>query len=397
MITPYFQMTPLLPRWAEAVPQSNVLRQAKPAKIEWTRHILILTWAKSSLVNRQSKMKNILSLLLLFICITVWGEQRISPDHKNIVIEGVLFPEYEVNKVILNRHSDQLWNNENVFIARQNARTQSGARIIFKTDSKTVTPLFSDREDAQLRNITNFYGIYRNGEFMGAVNGMDLTLTSSGDVTEWEIALPIFYGVDFGGIVLDDHAKMYEVKRSKRPVYVAIGNSITHGAGQARCGSEGSYPYVLAQAKGYDLYNLAVGGSQITPVIAEELKGIKVDVMTILWGFNDWNATRGNIEEITKRYSLLLTELRKYQPDAKIYCILPSTARNENGNDSKPPLSAVRDAERQLVESFQKKGDQKLFIIDGSKISSVDELEGNVHFTNVGALHFGEALAKLIE
>jgi lysophospholipase L1-like esterase len=342
-------------------------------------------------------MKYILSVLLLISSITVWGGQRISPDNKNIVIEGAMYLKYEKDKIILNRHSDQLWENENVYIAQKNARTQSGIRIILKTNSKTVKLLFSNREDAQLRNVTNFYGIYRNGEFFGVVSGDDLTLTSSGDITEWEIALPIFYGVDFAGIVIDDDAKLFEVKRSKSPVYVAIGNSITHGAGQKRCGSEGSYPYVLAQKKGYYLYNLAVGGSRISPAIAQEMKGIKADVITIMWGFNDWNATKGDIEEIIRRYSKLLTEVRKYQPDARIYCILPSTAKNENGNDSMPPLSTVRDAERQLVESFQKRGDKKLCIIDGSKISSVDDLEGNVHFTNKGALHFGEALAKLIK
>ncbi|MDR0287622.1 MAG: GDSL-type esterase/lipase family protein [Clostridiales bacterium] len=342
-------------------------------------------------------MKYILSLLLLMGSITAWGEQRISPSNKDIVIEGALYLKYEGDRAILNRHSDQLWNNEDVRIAQKNARTPSGVRIIFKTNSKTVKLLFSDRKDAVLRKATNFYGIYKNGKFLSDVSGDELTLTSQGDATEWEIVLPVFYGVDFEGIVIDDNAKLYKVKRSKRPVYVAIGNSITHGAGLKNCGSEKSYPYVLAQVKGYNLYNLAVGGSQISPAIAQELKGMKVDIITVMWGFNDWNATKGNIEEIAKRYTQLLTGLRKYQPKATIYCILPSTARDENGAGAKPPLSAVRNAERQLVESLQKAGDKKLFFIDGSKISSVDELEGNVHFNNDGARHFGEALAKQIK
>jgi hypothetical protein len=343
-------------------------------------------------------MKYFLSFVLLIISsLPGRGEQRITPDNKNIIIEGAMYLKYERDKVILNRHSDHLWDNENVYIPQKNARTQTGVRIIFKTDSKIVKLLFRERKDAQLRKVTNFYGIYKNGEFFGVINGDSLTLTSASDVTEWEITLPIFYGVDFDGVFIDDDAKLFEVKRNKRPVYVAIGNSITHGAGQKRCGSEGTYPYVLAQEKGYYLYNLAVGGSQITPAIAQELNGIKVDIITIMWGFNDWNATNGDIMEISKRYDLLLTELRKYQSDAKIYCILPSTARNENGNNSKPPLSAVRDAERQVVESLQKKGDKNLLIIDGSKISSIEDLEGNVHFTNEGARHFGETLAKLID
>lgn len=343
-------------------------------------------------------MKRYIFLAILLAAGTVaQAQQTIAPDNGKIVIEGALFVKYEGDRTVLNRHSDGLWEKEDVRIAPVKANTQSGVKLIFKTDSKTVKPIFTDREGAEHRAATNFYGIYMNGEFIGDVGGAELELTSTGAPTEWEIVLPIMYGVDFGGIIIDDGAKMYKVKREKRPVYIAIGNSITHGAGQTKSGSQISYPYVLAETKGWNLYNLAVGGSQITPAIAEELGDIEADVITVMWGFNDWNATKGDLNEISVRYGQLLAGLRKSQPAAKIYCIMPSTAKNEAGKNPGVPLGAVRVAERGIVDAMQKGGDKNIFIIEGNAISSVDDLNGNVHFTNQGARRFGNALAELIK
>lgn len=347
--------------------------------------------------------KYILLAVLLVAAGVARGEQKIAPDDLKIRIEGALFLKYEDGRAVINRHSDLLWEKENVRIAKVKALTQSGVRIVFKTDSKTVKLLFSDRDGAEHRPPTNFYGVFENGRFVDNVAGAELTLVPSSEgATEWEIALPIMYGVDFGGIVIDDGATLFEVERPQRPVYVAIGNSITHGAGQTRAGSQISYPYTLALEKGYDLYNLAVGGSQISPAVADELTGIKADIITVMWGFNDWNATGGDIAEITARYTELLNRLREVQPTAKIYCIMPSTARDEsgigrNGKGNKPPLGAVRDAERRVVETMQDSGDDNIFIIEGSEISAVEDLNGNVHFTNDGAQRFGKALAGLIK
>jgi lysophospholipase L1-like esterase len=343
--------------------------------------------------------KYILSVILLAVGTMSRAEQNIAPNDSRIRIEGAMFVRYEDGKAIINRHSDGLWSKENVLISPKNANTQSGVRIVFRTDSKSVKLLFSDREDATRRQPNNFYGIFENGKFIGDMPGADLTLTASAKgATKWEIALPIMYGVDFNGIVIDDGAKLYMEKSVKRPVYVAIGNSITHGAGQMQAGSQISYPYVLAAQKGWYLYNLAVGGSQITPVIAEELKGIEADIITVMWGFNDWNAT-GDIALLTSRYEQLLAKLRAVQPEAKIYCILPSTAKSEEDGRSKAgvPLSAARDAERRVAESMQQAGDKNIFIICGNEISAVEDLNGNVHFHNEGAQKFGRALASLIE
>lgn len=349
-------------------------------------------------------MKYLLSFLLLFGSLIARGETKIAPDDKRIVIEGAMHLACADDRMTIDRFSSEMWQRPDLNnFSRSKALTQSGVRICFKTDSRTVKPLFSDREGADLRKPSNFYGVYRNGEFIGALPGDRLVLESSGKgAVEWEIVLPIYYGVDFEGLLLDDGARLFDVKRKKRPVYVAIGDSITHGAGQSQCGSEGSYPFVLASINGYYLYNLGVGGSQISPAVTQELTGIKADVITVLWGFNDWNGgTRGDIDEIARRYEALLSELRRVQPAARIYCILPTTAADESGTRGKrapgKPLGEVRKAERGIVEKFIAQGDEKLFLIEGDKLSAVGDLKGNVHFDNEGAKRFGKALAELVK
>lgn len=349
-------------------------------------------------------MKYLLSFLLLLGSLIARGETKIAPDDRRIVVEGAMHLTCTDGRMTIDRFSDELWERPDLNnFSRSKALTQSGVRICFKTDSRTVKPLFSDREGADLRKPSNFYGVYRDGEFVGAVPGDQLVLVSPGEgAVEWEIVLPIYYGVNFDGLLLDDGAKLLDVKRKKRPVYVAIGDSITHGAGQSQCGSEGSYPFVLALINGYYLYNLGVGGSQISPAVARELTGVKADIITVLWGFNDWNGgTRGDIAEIARRYERLLTELRRVQPEARIYCILPTTAADETGTRGKrapgKPLSEVRTAERRIVEQAIAQGDRKLFLIEGNKLSAVEDLKGNVHFDNKGAKRFGEALAKLVK
>lgn len=346
--------------------------------------------------------KYILSILLGICTIIASAESKIAPDNRNIIVEGAMHLSCTDGRMTISRFSDELWGREdlNNFV-RKKAATQSCVRIIFKTDSRTVRPLFSERADADHRKVTNFYGVFKNGILIGDLNGDELVLESDGSITEWEIVLPIYYGVDFCGIMIDDGARMYKVKREKRPVYVAIGDSITHGAGQEKCGSNGSYPFTLASANGYYLYNLAVGGSQISPAIAGELTEIKADIITVLWGYNDWNGLKGDINEISRRYTRLLSELRRVQPKARIYCIMPTICTNESGMEGKRnpgrPLEDVRNAERAIVRAAIEKGDSNLFIIEGREFSSVNELKGAVHFNNEGARHFGLALAEYVK
>jgi len=176
------------------------------------------------------------------------------------------------------------------------------------------------------------------------------------------------------------------------PVYVAIGNSITHGTGQ-KAGYE-TYPFIVSQKKGWDLYNVAVGGSKISWPVAKMLSDKHIDVITILWGYNDWNAGFTPKGEIIPRYSKLLKILAKDHPDAKIYCILPTATKATAPKRGNLTLDDIRNAEKQAAESLIKKGFSNIKIINGKEISDKSLLNDKVHFTVEGAKQFAENLLK---
>lgn len=347
--------------------------------------------------------KGFLAILCLAVAATASAYQRVPANDSRVVIEGVRHIEYMDSIARLKRHADDLWGMENVRIAKIKARNQTGAAIVFRTDSRSVKPLFVPNPEGEIKNGTNWFGIYRNGQFLTNKQGNDIVLEGDGSMTEWIIVMPISCAYDYSGLVLDDGAKLGKVSRPARPVYFSIGDSITHGVGQTRSGSQISYPYVIAQENGYLLYNLAVGGSQISPAIVSELEGMKIDVITIMWGFNDWNATRGDLEEIGSRYTALLEGIAKVQPEAEVFCILPSPSRHELGpkpnKDGSPAkgkpyaatLPQVRELQRGIAQNFH--GRMKIHILEGYTYVTTDDLNGNVHFTNDGAVKFGKAAA----
>ncbi len=344
-------------------------------------------------------MKLLILFLVLIGCSTfanVEGTKFVRPDNKNIVFEGAFFIEKSNDKVILNRFDKAFLSNNETFANPVKANTQSGVSIIFSTNSSLVSLHFEKREDAQHRQ--EVFGIFKNGKFFKKITGLDFTLQSKnkGKFNEWKIVLPTFCGVNFKGVEIDSNAELKEVKRKQKPVYVAIGNSITHGVGQDGA-SYLSYPFLLAQQKNWQLYNLAVGGSKISWPVAQLLKNKKVDVISILWGYNDWNSSFTIDGEIKPYYKKLISELRKVQPDARIYCILPTTSKrttSKKGNDS---LDDIRNAEKEIIRSFQEKGDKNLFVINGKALTTISDLHDDVHFSVDGAAKFAKELGKKIK
>ncbi len=345
-------------------------------------------------------MIKLLSILIIFLgCSSIpeiENKKFIQPNNENIVIEGAFFVEKSNDKVILNRFDDKFLNHKETFANSIKANTQSGVSISFSTNSSEITMYFEEREDAQHRQ--KVFGIFKNGKFFKEVKGTTFSFANAEDnkYNQWKIVLPTFCGVDFTGIEIDGNSDLIKVQQEQKLVYVAIGNSITHGVGQNGPGYL-TYPFLLAQNKNWDLYNLAIGGSKISWPVAKLLENKKVDVITILWGYNDWNSAFTIAGEIKPYYKKLISELRKIQPKAKIYCILPTTSKRttpKKGNDS---LEDIRIAEKHIVHEFQKKGDSNLFVINGKELTTISDLRDDVHLSVNGAAKFAKELEQYIK
>jgi len=322
----------------------------------------------------------------------------INPNNKAINIDGAFFLDKNNDRVIINRISPEILKNKETFMRPANVYTQSGVRISIYTNSKEVSFIFEKREEASLRYSNA--GIYKDGEFYKNISlipnnelkPLKVTNPDGNKWTEWTIVLPPYFGMNFKGVEIEKNAEIREIKKEKKPVYVAIGNSITHGTGQ-KAGYE-TYPYSISQKKGWNLYNVAVGGSKISWPVAKMLSGKHIDVITILWGYNDWNAGFTPKGEIIPRYSKLLKILAKDHPDAKIYCILPTATKATAPKRGNLTLDDIRNAEKQAAESLIKKGFTNIKIINGEEISDKAFLNDKVHFTVEGAKQFAENLVK---
>ena len=348
----------------------------------------------------------VLTLTLFYFSAAAQKKKVITPDDDRITAGGAFFITKNADKLVINRHLPEIIDMPETEAHPRNAFAQSGVSVSFATNSKHIKVLMEPRKETSLRYA--IFGIYKNGEQVQQIKVLPKNTDTfdgisfenpEGDEAEWKVLFPTYFGVDVKGIEIDEGSKFNAVKPDNRPVYVAIGNSITQGTGQAA--SFQTYPYILAEKKGWQLYNIAVGGSKISWPFALELKGKKIDVITILWGFNDWNKGYTPKGEIKPRYTKLVKMLADDHPEAKIYCITPTFTNATDPKNGSVTLDAIRKAEKQAVEKLKKKGYKNLYVINGPDISGPENLKpaeskDKVHFTVEGAAMFAESLSKVL-
>jgi len=210
----------------------------------------------------------------------------------------------------------------------------------------------------------------------------------------YEIALPSWASVGFLGLQLDAGARLLPNPARPRKTYAAIGDSITHGTGQGSAAYK-TYPFLAARAMNWELYNLAVGGSKTSPALGAMLARKRVDVVTILVGYNDWN-THADPATYAAAYAKLLDQLRRSQPTAALFCITPTLTKNTVSRTKQAtPLEAFRTVVREAVRSRTAAGDRKIFLIEGTSLTDEADLRDTVHL-NEGARRVAASLASAI-
>ncbi len=351
----------------------------------------------------RSKFKKYIAYLTIAIALligtTVNASQRINPNDDRILFGGSLHLIMNNNGVLLNRHSETLFSKPETAMKREIANTTSGITISLTTNSKTTKLFFDLRSDVTKQRET-YFAIYKNDEYISCVNTLEPVLENKeGKFVTWKIFLPIFAGLTFRGFEIDDDAQLKTTKTTNCKNYIAIGNSITHGVGQKGVSSDRTYPALLSRKKNWSLYNLAVGGSHISPSIADEFDGLKADIITVLWGYNDWKWLKTGIPEIADKYRKLLVNIRKKHPESAIYCILPTytTTPKAVHRNSSVTINLLREAQMEVIASLVKSGDNKLFQIDGLSLTSEDDLFDSVHLSTEGARRFADKLTEIIK
>ena len=329
----------------------------------------------------------------------------INPNNANLRYTGVVhnditnssatfyrFTEnYATNNAVINNP------NYNQLATAKRAAGSSGISIEFKTNSNNITAKFAEITTHTTGITTLSFAVYKNGELYNVFTDNDDDVEFSfndfsGNSNTWRITMPTFAQIQFLGLEIDNSAVLDVLTTDSRPVYVAIGNSITHGTGQTGFSTHLTYPWQVADSLDYHLYNWGIGGSKINESIFTNFTdgGITPDVVSVLWGYNDFNCNNANcgydgyiLDNTLVYYRNLMSNLASTFPNATIMGILPTYSTTA-------PYSAIQDldylsyAQDSILMELQATYDNICFF-DGKEVTDASSLSDAVHLNDAGA------------
>ena len=360
-----------------------------------------------------SKIMN--SLLVFAVSLLVSGSmaataaQGIAPNDTRITVKGCQFVERTVEALSFARFPAEhaAMDARDLGYNPEKAAATSGVRLLFATDSSEVTLHFTTPMLPLNRGAD--FAVFSEGRLIkeftfnksqSAAVALSFDAPDAG-IHAYEVTLPSYASPHFKGMELDTGAAL-ETYAYDKPIYVAIGDSISHGVGQ-RSATHLTWPFLLSQTMDWDLYNLAVGGGKISVPVAEQLAGLEqVDVMTILVGYNDWCFNGKSPEVFAADYHRFLDTVRGNHPETKIYCISMLYTRQAVSKKTGEPIEPMRQAVAEVVAKRQADGDSNIFFIQGDAISSEANLRGDdaptdpVHLGIPGARLFAESMHQAI-
>ncbi len=200
--------------------------------------------------------------------------------------------------------------------------------------------------------------------------------------------------VSLCGIEIDDNATL-EKSEDKRPKWITYGSSITE------CGAAASpaatWPGIVARSRGLNLTSLGFGGQcHGDPMILKMIRDMPADIISMCLGINIHG--RGSMGRRTFRPMVIgaIMTIREKHPDtplvicSPIYC--PYREESGNGPDGLS-LQEMREEISEAVNICQKRGDKKLFYINGLDLFDVELAEylpDNLHPNADGYRILGE-------
>lgn len=308
----------------------------------------------------------------------------ISPSNSNFRYNGILHKVITEEYAELYRYSeDYLDNGMDGTINPLKARTQAGVSISFKTNSPIIRLMFDELENSVIKK--RRFTVFKNDTLVyDKISDLAFTIANpSNDTVKWEIYLPHFSGVKFLGMVVEKNCSLLELPIEDKPIYMAVGNSITHGT--MLKATINSFPYLIAKSLNFRHINLATGGSVISCETLRNFNDVTPELITILWGYNDVN-NKPPIAEVILKYESLVNSLCSRFKEADIFCILQTYTTTKFGIlNNRNTIESLRYLTLSVVEKLQKKYDN-LYLIDGEKhVSSEEYLSDQVHLNLRGS------------
>jgi lysophospholipase L1-like esterase len=315
-------------------------------------------------------------------------------DSSLIYIKGANYVKRSPAEIIPCRFSDHVLNSNRsrLNFNPANAKWTSGIKMIFATAAKNITVKMNLMPFKRKASVT--FRIYRDGKLLkdfyfvklNEVNPIAIKLASSDNkLHRYRIDFPTTTTLAVTGLKIDKGAVLQTIKFPNKPVYIAMGDSVTHGSVGLDGLAAKTYPALLADKLGYNLYNLGIGGSKVSVPAGEMLKDwSKVDLITLLIGFNDYSWGGVNIKDYRASYIKLIEAIRKNHPNVPLFCITLTYTRLNKSKKTGIAADEYRQTVHDVVQVFQQRGDNKIFLLYGDELTDATCLHDSVHLNVKG-------------
>lgn len=282
-----------------------------------------------------------------------------------------------------------------------NALTTTGGALVFESNSNQVTLKFVWNSAHGSVNQNSHFRVMQNGVrwrdvYVGkSATNLDMAITSQhqGEYVRYEVIMPSWSNPLFRGVT-QGSLRTFEMPETS--VYVALGDSISHGSGQASKTYE-TYPWQVASTLNAELFNLAVGGGKVSNMIAEQLEDWNnIDILTSLVGFNDWYYNGKTTETYIADYRGMLATVRRSHPTTPIFVMncLYTTASVSPKTGIR--FDAFRVGLRDMVAGMQSEGDVNVYLVPSDTWMNSSDLADTVHLSPSGAAKLASRLSDFI-
>ena len=313
--------------------------------------------------------------------------QSISPTNSNLIFEGVNDMDISENKATLYRFKKEYALGEvSGYYLQKRAGATSGVKLRFKTNSPKIKAYFQENTSISDDVFWHTFDVFKNGEYLFNSQGWEIEMENpSQEIVEWSITLPTFSNAEFLKLEIINGFSLSAISKNK-PVYVAIGNSITHGMGINTYSTRLTYPYILADSLGYELYNWGIGGSKIYDAILSNFStGLEPDLVSILWGYNDVHYSGSDAylaNNSFPQYETILNTLLNDYPNACVLAILPTFTANPTKTTART-IDSLKNGQLQIIEQLQETY-SNLYYLNGNDYTDASGLNDDVHLNELG-------------
>ena len=274
-----------------------------------------------------------------------------------------------------------------------------GGRLRFRTNATSIAISLRYNGLVTRADARNFIGhVYIDGVYnndfqtpyaVNVVNTQIMTLSNpSGAYKLVEVILPYADGVEFGGVTIDPAYVITPAAPRTGRLMVCLGDSITQGffATDVRR----SWPFLLAEAKGFRCINLGYGGRTTIPADGTAAANLNPDLITVLLGMNDYfgqtpvAAYKANLKQ-------LLVNIHAVNPTVPVYI----SAITLTTQSLSIPLSSYRPAAGECIDEL---GYSQLVGVDtGTLIANSTQLTPDgVHPNNDGTANMASGWGAVI-